>query len=337
MCDFECASGDCTVECLDSRCTAECPEGGCTLDGDLGATTGFHCEGGGCSSDCDGESECTLDCPGGGCNVTCDGGSTCKVLCGDGEPCAIACEAGATAICESGECELNGCEPCDATDIDESYMPSVDQADYSTTIDNEWFPLPVGAKWVYEAPDEIINIEVLEDTYTVAAGIECVVVHDQVTDKDGVLIEDTLDYYAQDTDGNVWYMGEDTAEYVNGKKVNTHGAWEAGVDGALPGVVAWAMTPDVGTQYKQEYYRCFAEDMGEIIDTGESVTVPAGDNGDDVTYEDCIRVRDFSPLEPAANEHKLFCPGVGIAVVEEVVVGDDSGEPVEVLTEVSGL
>ena len=115
------------------------------MDADLASTSGFTCEGGGCSSDCDGVSECTLDCAGGGCNVTCDGESTCKVLCGDGgEPCAVTCEAGATASCESGECELTGCEACDPTDIDAGYMPSVDPADYSTTIDNELFPLPVG-------------------------------------------------------------------------------------------------------------------------------------------------------------------------------------------------
>jgi hypothetical protein len=243
----------------------------------------------------------------------------------------VTCEAGARASCDNDNCEITGCEICDKTKVDESYMPSLDPSDYTTTIDNPLFPLPVGAKWVYDAPDEIITVIVLDETYTTATGVEVVVVHDQVTTKEGVLIEDTKDWYAQDLDGNVWYFGEDTAEYVNGVKANTRGSWEAGVDGALPGIIAHAMTPAVGTQYKQEYYRCEAEDMGEILATGESVSVPAGD------YTDCIRVRDYSPLDPRANEHKLFCPGVGVALVEDVPVGDPSGEPVETLKSVEGL
>lgn len=325
MCDYTCAA-DCTVECLGARCTAECPKGGCTLDADFEATAAFHCEGGGCSTDCDGASDCTVDCAGGGCTVGCDGDSRCKVSCGTtGDPCKVTCEAGSLASCDNDNCEITGCEVCDKTDKDETYQPSLDPKDYTTTIDNPMFPLPVGAKWVYDAPDEIITVTVLAETYTTATGVECLVVHDAVTDKEGVLIEDTRDWYAQDLDGNVWYFGEETAEYVNGKKANTRGSWEAGVDGALPGIIAHATTPKVGTEYRQEYYRCEAEDMGAIIAVGESVTVPAG------TYDDCIRVRDFSPLDPRANEHKLFCPGAGVVLVEDVVPGDPSGEPVETL------
>ena len=329
MCDFECKK-DCEVECLGGRCTAECPEGGCSFDADVEALAAYDCAGGGCAIDCDGSSECSIDCGGGGCTIGCDGDSTCKVSCAkSGEPCKVTCEAGARASCDNDNCEITGCEACDASEIDESYKPSLDAANYTTTIDNPLYPLPVGATWTYEAAEEIISITVLEETHTTASGVECVVVHDRATDKKGVLIEDTIDYFAQDLDGNVWYFGENTAEYVNGKKANTRGSWEAGKDGALPGIVAHAKTPAVGTKYKQEYYRCEAEDMGEIIAVGETVKVPTGE------YKDCIRVHDYSPLEPGANEHKMFCPGVGIALVYELSPGETSGgEPVETLTKI---
>jgi hypothetical protein len=329
MCDFECREG-CKVECLGGECTAECPEGGCALDADLGALTAYDCEGGGCVIDCDGASDCTVNCGGGGCEVACDGDSRCKVSCSEsGDPCNVFCEAGSIASCDNDNCVIEGCEPCDKTDIDEDYMPSLDPADYTTTIDNQYFPLAVGTKWVYEAPDEVITITVLDETYTTETGVECVVVLDQVTDPDGVLIEDTRDWFAQDLDGNVWYFGEDTAEYVNGMVANTRGSWEAGVDGALPGIIAHAETPAIGTQYRQEYQRCEAEDMGEIVALGEDVSVPAGD------FSDCIRIRDFTPLEPHANEHKLFCPGVGVALVYELPPGASSGgEVTETLIEI---
>jgi hypothetical protein len=235
MCDFSC-DGECTVECLGARCTAECPSGGCTLDADHEAVTSFACEGGGCSVDCDGASDCTVDCAGGGCEVGCDGDSRCKVSCGEsGEPCAVYCEAGSLASCDNDHCEIMGCEECDKDVRDDEYKPSLDPAKYTTTIDNPLFPLPVGAKWVYEAPGEVITVEVLAETYTTESGVECVVVHDQVTDEKGVLIEDTKDWYAQDLDGNVWYFGEETAEYVNGKKANTRGSWEAGWTVPSPG------------------------------------------------------------------------------------------------------
>lgn len=325
MCDFACTAA-CTVECLGGRCTAECPEGGCTMDADFEAVASFTCAGGGCQTDCDNASDCTVDCAGGGCVVGCDADSKCLVSCGaDGAPCELSCGAGSMGSCDNDNCTIMGCEICDATDIDQSYMPSLDPSDYTATIDNPILPLVPGTKWVYEAPGEVITVEVLEETYTTVTGVECAVVHDAVTTPDGVLIEDTYDWFAQDTEGNVWYFGEDTAEYVNGMKANTRGAWEAGVDGALPGIIAHATTPEVGTEYRQEYYRCEAEDMGEIVAVGETVEVLAG------SYENCIRVRDFSPLDPRANEHKLFCPGYGVVLVEDAT----TGERVEELTEIT--
>lgn len=304
MCDYGCAA-DCEVECLSSRCTAECPDGGCTLDADLGAVAAFGCDGGGCATDCDGESDCTVSCEGGGCEVGCDGESSCTVLCAeDGDACVVTCEAGSVASC-SGNCELVNCEPCDPTH-NPDYMPEINPDDFSTTIDNPLMPWPMGATWTYEGEGEVTTITVEEETKTVM-GVECVVVHDSVSTPEGELIEDTHDWYAQDSEGNVWYFGEDTVEYVNGQVANRYGAWEAGVDGALPGIAMQA-SPEVGMVYYQEFLACEAEDQGEVVAVGESVTVPAG------SWDDCVRTRDFTELDPRGSEFKTYCPGIGVVL-----------------------
>jgi hypothetical protein len=215
-------------------------------------------------------------------------------------------------------CGSDGASPCEP---DPTYDPKIDPSDFSTLIDNPLMPLPVGAKWELESDEEKITITVLDETYTTANGVVCLVVHDQAREKDsGDVIEDTRDWFAQDAAGNVWYMGEDTAEYENGKVVSTEGSWEAGADGAKPGIVMYAAIPKVGTTYRQEYYACEAEDMGEILSKGDSVTVLAG------SYSDCIRTRDFTPLEPDAKEIKTYCPGVGNVLVEDESTGEREEE-----------
>jgi hypothetical protein len=148
-----------------------------------------------------------------------------------------------------------------------------------------------------------------------------VVVHDEVRTESGDLIEDTRDWYAQDTDGNVWYFGEETAEYVNGQIANMNGAWEAGVDGALPGIIMQA-APEEGMRYFQEYYVCQAEDEGEVVAVGEAVSGPTGE------YSECVRIRDFTELDALSNEHKTYCPGVGLVLVTD----PESGDALEELT-----
>jgi len=142
------------------------------------------------------------------------------------------------------------------------------------------------------------------------AGVEATVVRDTAS-LDGVLIEDTYDWYAQDTAGNVWYFGEQVQNFERGKLSNTDGSWEAGVDGALPGIVMPAH-PKTGDAYRQEYYRGQAEDMAKIIATGEHVTVPAG------TYADAVVTREWSPLEPEVIERKSYAPGFGVVLEDDV-------------------
>ena len=135
------------------------------------------------------------------------------------------------------------------------------------------------------------------------------------------LIEETYDWFAQDKDGNVWYFGEDSKEYENGKVASTYGSWEAGIDGAKPGIMMEA-NPKVGDSYEQEYYEGEAEDMGDVIALAETVTVPYG------TFENCLKTRDCSKIENNLNEYKYYSSEIGGVVLE---VGVSSGDRVELI------
>jgi len=207
----------------------------------------------------------------------------------------------------------------------------LDPADFTVDITNRWWPMDVGDRWVYEESDgkggvQKIEVTVLDRTKTVAAGVEARVVHDIATE-DGEVVEDTLDYYAQDADGNVWYLGEKTAEYEHGELATTEGSWEAGVDGGQAGILLPA-DPQVGAGYRQEYLAGHAEDEGYILSTGEQVQVPAG------LYTGTLMTRDTSPLEPKLVELKFYAAGVG--PVMEVPISGESGRNVLVETTRTG-
>ena len=187
----------------------------------------------------------------------------------------------------------------------------LDPADFTTEIDNPYLPLAVGSRWVYaetEAgePDQKVVVEVLDKTKTIANGVEAIVVRDVVTEG-GEPIEITDDWYAQDSAGNVWYLGEDTAEYEDGKRVCRCGSFEAGIDGAEAGVVMPA-NPEVGMTYRQEYYEGEAEDEGKVLSLDEMAQAPAG------LYPETLMTRDTNPLEPKVSEHKFFAEGVGLVL-----------------------
>ena len=197
----------------------------------------------------------------------------------------------------------------------EAYAPSIDPADFTTKIDNKYFPLKPGTKFVYkgktEDGSEGDTVTVTSDTRNVM-GVECVVVDDRVTEE-GELVEKTYDWYAQDKKGNVWYFGEDSKEYEDGKVKSTAGSWEAGKDGAKPGIIMPAK-PKVGKIYRQEYYKGEAEDMAKALKLDGSVTVPYG------SFDHVLVTREWTPLEPNVAEHKYYAAGVG-NVLEVAVKG----------------
>jgi hypothetical protein len=190
-----------------------------------------------------------------------------------------------------------------------TYSRPFDAGAFVDSIANPFMPLAAGTLRRYRGQTEdgieTVEVEVLAQTRTVA-GVTARVVRDRVF-LDGELFEDTSDWFAQDAEGNVWYLGEESKEYENGQVVSTAGSWEAGVDGAEAGIVMPA-APQIGQAYRQEYYAGEAEDRAEVLATGESVSVPGG------SFTGCIRTADTTPLEPDVVEHKTYCPGVGVVL-----------------------
>jgi len=201
----------------------------------------------------------------------------------------------------------------------------LDPADFTSEIDNPWMPLRVGARWIYretdgEGGEQRVEVTVLDETREVM-GIETRVVHDLVTE-DGEPVEDTYDWYAQDADGNVWYFGEETKEFEDGKVSTTAGSWEAGVDGAQPGVLVPA-EPEVGLTYRQEYYEGEAEDAAGVLSLDERVQVQYG------MFDGVLMTKDYTPLEPEILEHKFYARDVGLVLALAISGGSDREELLE--------
>lgn len=211
---------------------------------------------------------------------------------------------------------------------DEPYEPVINPADFTAQIDNQYMPLTPGTTLIYEGETEDgkerIEVEVTHETKEVM-GVICVVVRDRVW-VDEELAEDTFDWYAQDKDGNVWYFGEDSKEYEDGKVVSTEGSWEAGVDGAKPGIIMKA-NPQIGDAYRQEYYEDEAEDMAEVVNLSESASVPYG------SFENCLKIKEWTPLEADVVEHKFYAQGIGVVLEVMVEGGSERIELVEVKTQ----
>lgn len=197
-------------------------------------------------------------------------------------------------------------------------LPAINPADFDSPVDNPYFPLVSGTTFVYEADSEdefILNEITVTDQTKVILGVTCTVVHDMEW-VDGVLTEETDDWYARDNYGNVWYFGEDTVEYLYDDQGNlidtsTEGSWEAGVDGAEPGIIMLA-APMPGISYSQEYYQDVAKDMGKVLRLNANVSVEYGD------FEDCLKTKEWTPLSPGEIEHKYYAPDIGLVLVEEL-------------------
>ncbi len=187
-------------------------------------------------------------------------------------------------------------------------------ADFSTNIDNPYWPMPVGRQWHVhvsnpqgESLQETVTVE--DRTKRIADGITARVVHDVVYDH-GKPSEVTDDWYAQDSDGNIWYFGENTAEFTNGKK-DTSGSFEAGRNGADAGI-ALPANPQVGLTYREEYYAGHAEDRAKVLALDQQVEAPAGH------FTGAILIDDTSPIEPTVSEYKLYAKDVGPVVAVSV-------------------
>jgi hypothetical protein len=207
---------------------------------------------------------------------------------------------------------------------DAPYNPVIDPSNFTTKIDNPFFPLKPGKTYTYkgvtDAGEELNTVEVTHST-RVLMGVTCVEVIDTVFVNG--LEELTHDWYAQDKQGNVWYFGEDAKQYSGGVVVSTEGSWLAGVDGGLPGIVMEA-DPQAGDLYRQEYLKGVAEDMAEVLSLDGAASVPYG------TFTDCVVTKDFSPLDKKVVENKWYARGIGFVKSVAVKGGLDTSELVSV-------
>jgi hypothetical protein len=238
---------------------------------------------------------------------------------------ATACGGGSEAATQTVTVAGTTVETAPAADLPVGGEPfnDPDPSEFTTEIDNQWWPMKPGSRWVFRETDaegsvSKVVVTVLDKTKLIANGVEARVVHDQVTE-DGQIKEDTFDWYAQDADGNLWYFGEDTTEYENGKPKTKEGSWEAGKDGALAGIIIPA-DPQVGMTYREEYYKDHAEDGASIIGTDGLAVVPYG------RFEHCVQTRNFSGIEPDVIEEKLYARGVGVVLEITVSGGADRSE-----------
>jgi hypothetical protein len=220
----------------------------------------------------------------------------------------------ASCILLSGACKKNN-----QRTIDAGYNPDTSPSLFtnSTQITNAYYPVVAGKKYIYEGQtkDGLEHIEEQRlSTSKTILGISCVVVNFKAF-LGGKLIEEAWDWYAQDNAGNLWYFGEAVDNYnLDGSLKDHAGSWEAGVDGAKPGMIMPA-NPQAGMKYREEYYFNHAEDQAEITARGLSVTIPFG------TYNNCISTKNYTDLEPGVIENKFYAPGIGL--IKEINVNDN--------------
>ncbi|MFO0981430.1 MAG: hypothetical protein U1E76_06685 [Planctomycetota bacterium] len=197
------------------------------------------------------------------------------------------------------------------------YDPRIDPAEFSAHVDNPYFPLVPGRKLVYEGQKaghvERSELTALDQT-AVIDGVTCRVVSDVVT-IDDELTEDTLDYYAQHQNQDVWYFGEVSKNYVDGFLDNLEGSWRSGRSGAKPGIQMLA-APALDQVYRQEFLVNEAEDIAEIASLDETVTVSYG------TFAHCLVTEESTPLEPDVLSRKYYAPGIGLVLEVDLQTGD---------------
>jgi len=200
-----------------------------------------------------------------------------------------------------------------------TYSPRIDPADFVSRIDNRYFPLEPGTTFHYRGVQEdgrtpqADDMAVTHQTKEIL-GVKATVVNDVVS-SGGRQIERTFDWYAQDRFGNVWYLGEDTRELQGGGFVKGSDSWEAGVNGAEPGIIMPGDAKPDGS-YRQEYYPGHAEDQARILGSGGALSVPAG------SYPQTLLTEETAPrLEPSVAERKYYVAGLG-DVKEQTVSGN---------------
>ena len=192
-------------------------------------------------------------------------------------------------------------------------------------IDNPYFPLAEGFYRALTAPftdadgapaDEMIVLQ-FGGPGPVLGGVQTTIQLDQAFEG-GLMVEETRDFYAQDRDGNVWYLGEDstTILYDADDRVtgtNSHSSWRTGVNGAVPGLQMPAK-PATGFSYEQEH-----APVDEAMDQAEILSVDGAFSGPAGAYANVVATYETSSIDPKLQEVKYYAPGIGLVRAEEAV------------------
>ena len=202
-----------------------------------------------------------------------------------------------------------------------------DPADFTAPVANPYFPLTPGLTVRlrgHDGPERLRErVHVTHLTRTIQ-GIEVRVVRDVVRRSDGSVAERTLDWYAGDNDGNVWYFGERTTTYdEHGRVESREGSWQAGRDGAVAGMLMPA-DPRPTQAFRQEFYRRHAEDQAWVVRRGARVKVPAG------RFDHVVQTLEWTRLEPDVIAAKFYARGVGIVREIDLAGGNELLEVVSV-------
>ncbi len=207
------------------------------------------------------------------------------------------------------------------------YDPNIVPSNFVAVIDNPFFPLKPGTTFIYEGQTaegfEHVEFAVTHQT-KVILGVTCTEIHD-TRRVNGIVLEDTRDWFAQDKQGNVWYFGENTTLVADGLPVDLTGSWTGGVDGAKPGIIMKAH-PHIGDFYRQEFSLGNAEDLAEVKSLSAHATVPFG------SFNNCLKTLESSSLAPGDLEHKFYAAGVGNLLTVDLATGERE-ELVKIITE----
>jgi hypothetical protein len=206
--------------------------------------------------------------------------------------------------------------------------PAVNPANFVAEITNSWFPLRPGTTYFYRGvkdgkPSAVTFV--VTHQKKVIQGVSTTVIHDTLR-LNGKIAEKTIDWYAQDKRGNVWYFGEDTKELdANGKVISTEGSWQAGVNGARAGIYMPAHAT-IGPTWRQEYYKGHAEDRFTILAFHTQATVPFG------SFRTAMMTKEMTRIEPNVIDHKLYVHGIGMVAELSVKGPLETGRLVQITT-----
>jgi hypothetical protein len=203
---------------------------------------------------------------------------------------------------------------------------TLDPMGFVSSIDNPYYPLPVGRTLVYrgvrDGQAQVDRVTVTDKTKLIG-GVTATVVRD-VARHGTTLLEATTDWFAQDTFGNVCYLGEDTKAYLPNGQIDTSGSWEAGVNGAVAGIIMEA-DPRIPDSYRQEYLQGEAEDTAWIVGLGGTVEVPYG------IQHNALTSLEHTVLEPDVIDKKVYAPGLGIVLEQAIAGGQEVAKLVRVI------